>query len=231
MQTRAIVVAGVLWCLAVLPMTGCNLIGGAAVALIPKPPVPAQHDLADKRTLVIIEDRRGMIQDPSVVRQVGASLRQSLEDEEVVTAGFVPQSDLAALQGRLGSDFRSTSLELIGRELGAQQVIYAEITAYQLQLGGGIYQPAMAMNVKVIDIDMGERVFPPVTDPETGMTLASTSASVRTELRTVNRTAEGAGARSIVSRELAAQSGLDAARLFFEWRRPEPGDMLRDDQP
>lgn len=231
MPRRATVVVGLLLCMMVLPLTGCNIIGGAAVALIPKAPVPAQYELVDKRTLVIVEDRRGMIQDPAVIRQVNASLREALEEKEVVTTGFVSQAELAALEGELGDAFRSTSLQQIGTRLDANQVIYAEIVAYQLQMGGGIYHPAMAMNVKVIDIDAGERVFPPVSDPETGMTLSSTSAPVRTELRVVNRTAEGAAAQSIASRELAAQAGLDVARLFFEWRRPEPGDMLRDDQP
>ncbi len=229
MSRQATVVLGLLLC--GLPLlTGCNMLGGAAVALIPKPPVPAQHDLADKRTLVIVEDRRGMIQDPSVIRQVNASLRQALEEEEVVTTGFVPQSELTALEGELGDAYRSTSLQQIGTRLEADQVVYAEIVAYQLQMGGGIYHPAMALNVKVIDIDEGRRVFPPDIDPETGVTLSATSVPVRTELRVVNRTAEGAAAQSIASRELAAQAGLDVARLFFEWRRPEPGDMLRDDQ-
>lgn len=212
-------------------LTGCNLIGGAAVVLIPKPPVPAQHDLADKKTLIIVEDRYGVVRDTTVLRQVNASIRDALEEEEVITVGFVPQAELTALQAELGTDYQRTALGTIGQRLGAGQVIYAEVTGYQLELGGGVYQPAMALNVKVIDIDEGERTFPPVRDPETGIELGQATAPVQTSMKAVNRTAEGSAARQLVARELAMQAGLDVARLFFKWRRPEPGDTLRNTQP
>ena len=212
-------------------LPGCNLIGGAAVVLIPKPPIPAQHDLADKKTLIIVEDRNGLVRDTTILRQVNASIRDALEDEEIITTGFVPQAELTALQAELGTDYTRTALGTIGQRLGAGQVIYAEVTAYQLELGGGVFQPGMAMNVKVIDIDEGVRSFPPEVDPETGIAMGQAVVPVRTEMKAENRIAEGSAARSLASRELARQAGLSVARLFFDWHRPQPGDTLRNDQP
>lgn len=211
-------------------LPGCNLIGAAAV-IMPKPPVPAEHKLPDKRTLIMVEDRGGAVIDTSVLRQLGASIRGALEDEEVVTTGFVPQTELTALQTRLGEDYAKTSLQTIGRELGAEQVIYVNITGFQLELGGGVYQPAMSMQVKVIDLDVGARTYPPVVDEETGIALGQSFVPVMTQMQTRNRQAEGHAARAIVSRELADQAGIEVARLFHSWKRPEPGDLLYDNQP
>ncbi|XAM00490.1 hypothetical protein OT109_03680 [Phycisphaeraceae bacterium D3-23] len=214
----------------VLALPGCNLIGAAAV-ILPKPPVPAQHELPDKKTLIIVEDRAGLVRDTSVIRQVNASIRGALEDEEVITAGFVPQTELTALQTELGVDYQRTSLGEIARHLGAEQLIYAKVTGYQLEMGGGIFRPMMAFELKVIDMELGERSYPRTVDPETGIVEGRTFVPVITELQTRNRTAEGSAARSIAARELADQAGIEIARLFHSWKRPEPGDLLHDNQP
>ena len=219
------------WLVAVMALPGCNFIGAAAYVLIPQPPVPPKFELEDKPALIVVEDRHSLIQDPTVVRRINGAIRNALEEEKVVTTGFVSQAEVTALEGRLGSAYRSTSLQEIGRQLGARQVIYAEITAYRLQLGGGVYRPAMSMSVKVIDIDQGQRAFPPPINEATGVANNATSEPVATELRATSRAAEGNAAQTIAARQLAAQAGLDVARLFFEWRRPEPGALLRSDQP
>ncbi|MEM9414429.1 MAG: hypothetical protein AAGA29_02985 [Planctomycetota bacterium] len=213
-----------------LALPGCNLIGAAAV-IMPKPPVPAQHDLPDKKTLIIVEDRGSIVRDTSVVRQVTASIRGALEDEKVVTAGFVPQTELTALQTELGEDYLRTSLGEIARRLGAEQLIYAKVVGYQLEMGGGIFRPMMAFEVKVIDMDLGARSYPRAVDPETGIVEGQSFVSVVTQLQPRNRTAEGNAARAIAARELADQAGIEIARLFHEWKRPEPGDLLHDNQP
>ena len=139
--------------------------------------------MAKGKTLIIVEDRNGLVRDTTILRQVNASIRDALEDEEIITTGFVPQAELTALQAELGTDYTRTALGTIGQRLGAGQVIYAEVTAYQLELGGGVFQPGMAMNVKVIDIDEGVRSFPPEVDPETGIAMGQAVVPVRTEMK------------------------------------------------
>ncbi|MFI4861419.1 MAG: hypothetical protein ACIAXF_12145 [Phycisphaerales bacterium JB063] len=211
-------------------LPGCNLIGAAAI-IMPKPPVPAQHELPDKKTLIIVEDRASMVRDTSVVRQVTASIRGALEEEEVVTTGFVPQTELTALQTELGEDYGRTSLGEIARRLGAEQLIYAKVIGYQLEMGGGVFRPMMAFEVKVIDMELGARSFPRTVDPETGIVEGQSFVTVVTEMQARNRTAEGNAARAIAARELADQAGIEIARLFHSWKRPEPGDLLHDNQP
>jgi len=221
----AILTCQLLGAVAVLSaLTGCNVIAGAA-ALMPKPPVPAQYEIEDKATLVLVEDKAGVVRDPSVVRQITASIQSALAKNEAITVEFVDVSRVDALRTTLGSEFERTSLGAIGRELGASQVIYVDITGFQLQTGGGLFEPKIWMSVRLIDIDAGKRVFPPDRD-ENGIQSSQSAYAMLSGLSTSTHSAQGGAARTIAARDLSSQAGLDVARLFFEWKRPEPGENL-----
>jgi hypothetical protein len=213
--------------LLLLGLTGCNIIGGTAALLAPPEKVEAKYELPDKPTLIVIDDAspRPMVNSEATLRRIAGAIRAALEAEEVVTAGFIGQDELAALREELGDDYRQTSLAALAIRLDAKQVIHAEVSGYQVDVGGDIIRPSISMNVKVFDLDERDRVFPGGVDPESGFTVGDNFYPVQASMPARNIAGQGA-ARTIAIRDLADIIGRDIARLFFDWRVPERGSTL-----
>jgi hypothetical protein len=211
---------------ALLPLGGCSWIAGASYIVAPPEKIDAKYDLPDKATLVIVDDPRNLVTSPSTLRRIATATRNVLELEKVVVeGGFVGQGELAGYRSELGDRYNTTSLAALAMHLGAKQVIHVEVTGFQMELGGNIIRPAIAMNVKVFDLDERGRVFPGTTDPTTGDSLGASVYELQSQMEA--RDLSGASAsRSIATREMADQAGRDIARLFFDWRVPEVGSEL-----
>jgi len=207
-------------------VSGCNMIGGAAQAFSPPEMVPAKYKLPDKATLIVIDDPRGLVNSPSTLRRIASSTRSVLEAEQVVVkGGFVGQDELAGYREELGDQYIKTSLAALAIELNARQVIHAEVTGFQMELGGNVIRPAISLNVKVFDLDERARTFPQTNDPETGVDLGESVYPLRSQMPAADLTGTSA-ARSIAVRNLGDQAGRDIARLFFDWRKPAVGSEL-----
>lgn len=204
---------------------GCNLIGTAAAIVTPPEKVRAKYKLPDKRTLIVIDDPNRIVANPSTLRRIAAATRNVLEVETVVTVGFVGQDELAGYRETLGERYSQTSLAALALNLNAKQVIHAEIIGFQMDVGGNVIRPGIAMNVKVFDLDDRRRVFPANKDAQDGEDTGATVYTLQSQMPTQDLTGQSA-ARSIAVRDLADQAGRDIARLFFDWRRPERGSEL-----
>lgn len=205
---------------------GCSYLAVAATIVTPPEKVEAKYELPDKATLVVIDDPRGLVNSPSTLRRIASATRNVLEVEEVIVlGGFVGQDELAGYREELGEDYYRTSLAKLGIHLNAKQVILAEVTGFQIGIGGNMIQPAISMDVKVFDIDQRDRTFPKGKDPTTGIDMGAKSYSMQSQMRARELTGQSAS-RSIAVRELADQAGRDIARLFFDWRRPAVGADL-----
>ncbi len=209
-----------------LGLYGCSWIVGAVSVVKPPEKVKAKYDLPDKATLIVIDDPRGLVTSPSMLRQIATATRNVLEVEKIiVTGGFVGQDELAGYREQLGEDYYRTSLAALGIQLNAKQVIHAEVTGFQVGIGGNVIQPAIAMNVKVFDLDQRVRTFPLGVDPATGVDNGASVYPLQSQMPARDLSGQGA-ARSIAVRDLADQAGRDIARLFFDWRKPAVGADL-----
>lgn len=207
-------------------LLGCNVIAGAATVVAPPPKIEAKYELPDKATLIVVDDPRGMVGSPSTLRRIAAATRNVLEAEKVVVlGGFVGQAELADYREELGGRYNQTSLAALAMHLGAKQVIHAEVTGYQVGLGGNVIQPAIALNVKVFDLDERARVFPANSDADTSVDAGASIYSLQSQMPAQDITGQSA-IRGIAVRDLADQTGRDIARLFFDWRMPQPGAKL-----
>lgn len=205
---------------------GCNIIGYASQAAAPTDKIQAKYNLPDKATLIVIDDPRNLVTSPSTLRRIASATRSVLEIEEVIVlGGFVGQDELAGYREELGDRYNRTSLAALGIHLNAKQVIHAEVTGFQMELGGNVIRPGIGLNVKVFDIDERARTFPQGKDPATGVDLGSSAYALQSQLRARDISGQSAS-RSIAVRELADQAGRDIARLFFDWRMPEIGSGL-----
>lgn len=220
------VMLGISLLVSLVLLSGCNIIGFASQAVAPAEKVLAKYNLPDKATLIVIDDPRNLVTSPSTLRRIASATRSVLEIEEVVVlGGFVGQDELAGYREELGDRYNRTSLAALGIQLNARQVIHAEVTGFQMELGGNVIQPKIGLNVKVFDIDERARTFPRGVDPATGVEIGSTVYPMQSQLPATDLRGQSAS-RSIVVRDLADQAGRDIARLFFDWRMPEIGSEL-----
>ncbi|MEM9108502.1 MAG: hypothetical protein AAGC72_00570 [Planctomycetota bacterium] len=211
---------------ALFVITGCNWIAGAASVLSPPEKTEAKYDLPDKATLIVVDDPKRLVTSPSTLRRIASATRNVLEVEEVVVVGgFVGQDELAVYREELGEDYNRTSLAALAIELNAKQVIHAEVTGFQMELGGNVIRPGISLNVKVFDLDERARSFPSSDSPAGGVDLGATVYPLQSQLPAQDLTGQSAS-RSIAVRDLANQAGRDIARLFFDWRMPEVGSEL-----
>lgn len=211
--------------MAALSLAGCNIISGVVAITAPPELVEAKYELPDKKTLIVIDDRLGLINNESMLRRIGTAAQAALEAEEVVTEGFVSHDKLTAYREELGEKYDTTSLAALGNRLEAKQVIHAEVVAYQMEVGGGVVRPAIVMTVKVFDMDTLVRMFPASTGQGSGLNTGRTAFPIQTRLTSEDLSSSSA-AMSIAARELADTAGRDLGRLFFDWRMPERGSTL-----
>lgn len=207
-------------------LPGCDAVGVMAQAVSPPELVEAAYRMPDKPTLILIDDPRGLVSDDMVLRRLARTARVALEAEKVISTGFVGQDKLAAYREQLGPAYPQTSLAALALHLEAKQVIHAEVTGYQMEIGPNVVRPSIAMDVKVFDLDQAVRVFPSMTDAKTGADTGQTTYPLTSKRPAQDLTGIGA-ARSIASRELADQAGRDLGRLFFDWRKPKPGSTMQ----
>lgn len=208
--------------IALFSFSGCEALGFMATAVAPPPKVDAKYDLPDKTTLIVVDDPRNLVTSPSTLRRIASATRNVLETEEIiVVGGFIGQDELAGYREELGDRYNTTSLAALAIHLNAKQVIHAEVTGFQMELGGNVIRPAISLNVKVFDLDERRRTFP-AADPETGIDTGEKSYPLQSQMPAEDLTGATA-ARSIAVRDLADQTGRDIARLFFDWRMPAPG--------
>ncbi|MBX2851466.1 MAG: hypothetical protein KTR15_06960 [Phycisphaeraceae bacterium] len=221
-----IVVYSLVLLFALLPLGGCSWIAGAAYMVGPPEKIEAKYDLPDKATLVIVDDPRGLVTSPSTLRRIATATRNVLEIEKVVVdGGFVGQDKLAGYRSELGDRYNKTSLAALAIHLGAKQVIHAEVTGFQMEFGGNVIRPAIGLNVKVFDLDERGRAFPRTQDLDSGDSFGASVYSLQSQMPAEDLTGASAS-RSIAVRDLADQAGRDIARLFFDWRVPQPGSGL-----
>lgn len=214
-------------CLASLCLlSGCNVIGVAATVMTPPKKVDAKYELPDKATLIVVDDPHGMVNSPATLRRIASATRNVLEVEKVVVGGgFVGQAELAGYREELGERYNQASLAALAMHLGAKQVVHAEVTEFQVDLGGNVIRPAIALDIKVFDLDRRARVFPSRHNIDSSADIGASVYSLQSQMPTQDITGQSA-TRSIAVRELADQTGRDMARLFFDWRMPEPGSGL-----
>ncbi|MEM7576456.1 MAG: hypothetical protein AAF328_03185 [Planctomycetota bacterium] len=237
-DNRSLAIALALLALAALP--GCT-IASIPFAGFEGYNVPAAYELPQRPTVLIVEARSRATEDERFARQVAARAQVQL-DRNLVNPleppqnpppsdpgastdpgiSLVPTSEVAKFQDRHGDAYDDLAIDRLGRDLGADTVIYAKVGNAQLNDQGPLIQPESRIMVRVIDARTGDRLWPEAT---AGLEGESTAWPIQTG--GVHQTTS-AGELSGTTRDrawaqLADAAGLDLARLFYTWQRPKPG--------
>ncbi|MCC6681512.1 MAG: hypothetical protein IT445_11480 [Phycisphaeraceae bacterium] len=226
-RSLTIITARCLLLAALLFTSGCG--EGYLAHMIHGPDkVPAAYTLADRPTLIVVDDPAGRFQDPNLPAVVAVNIEFNIKQNKALEAPIVPARELADMQSKLGDEYARLPIDELGRRLGAEQVIYALIDDVTLQSTSGMYRPTALAQVKVIDATTGKRLFPEapaVIDPNASTRGRNVVAQFRGG---TSVGADSQGAAVAMRRELAEMLGRDIARLFFKWKPPEIGSRFEE---
>ena len=234
---------------------GLATLGGCEALVVPlmmgrSHKVAAVHEPAPGRLAVLAEAAPGLpAADPRLrafTDQVAATatghLRSNLEDLKRRRDGspkrgqaLVDPTRIAVERARIPAAFGQLPLDAVARRLGADALVYVEVTLVRLPdpgdtaMTGALFTPAAAGTVRVVDAS-GRRVFPAADGPEVGGFLGNAGGHpVSVELRP-RRVGEDAADPATMRRDLADAAGLAVARLFYDWTGPRPGDAALEAQ-
>jgi hypothetical protein len=196
-----------------LTLGGCNIVAPAAYAIHGPPKVPAAYDGLDanRPTTIFIDDRQNKIPKRSLRLTMGQVAERVMMDRGIVKpASMISSRDAARLASSKDSFNNPVSVVDLGRELGAEVVIWVEIHEWTLSRDGGSLSPTVGAMVKIVDAKENKRIWP--VDP----------AGWPLMVQVPSRPQELGSNRAQIERyheELAAVAGRDLARMFFSYER------------
>jgi len=221
-------IAGCLGLAALLTQTGCEGVAAAAV-VFRDTDIKAVYTLPDRSMAVLVDDPKNQLRDVNGPGRVIANTtyhlhqnrRKASLSQETEIFGV---SDLRALQREVGaSDFATMPVDEVGRRLGAEMVLYAEVLSAGARVAGELYKPNAIVEVKLINAEDGRRIWPnPGSDlggPGPGFVKQIEEEYETTDI--TNRDIEFE-----LMRKLAEEIGKEIAQLFYKHRGVEPGDKL-----
>ena len=202
-----------------LVIAGCNIVTPLAYVVTPEPTVEAQFELANRPTVVFIDDRRNVVSPSSLRRVIADRATELLIKEGVLTpeTAIRPRDALGVAMARDKSG-DLLPIDEIGRAVGAEQIIYVEMYAFTGTVDGVKPQPGAAFQVKVLDIENRERLFPvPEPDGPESLPVKSYGRTMSPELY------QSRSSRIQIFETLALRVGQDVAQVFYDHR---PEDVL-----
>jgi len=219
---RAVLAAGLAAAGGLLLAGGCNVVAPVAAVIAGPPQKDAEFILPERRTVVFVDDRAGVIplRSSQVRRRIGREVTEILNRRDDLLPGLmIDAGDAIALADARDRGGGLLPLGVIGREVGAEVLIAVRIDVFSL-VGGQIPQPTAQAAVWVLDITNRERLFPPPDSREPATTV---SASLF-ETDPFGATDESAQvARSFALADALAES---VAKVFYRHEIKELGRQL-----
>ncbi len=193
----------------VLLPAGCNIVAPAVVMFSPPPSRPAEYQLADRPTVVFVDDRGNKLPRRNLRVMIGDAIAQQLMIEEVLTDTITTRDALAVANRE--TDDALLSMEDIGRAVGAEQLIYVQMTGYVDSFDGIRRRPAASCEVSVIDISNRARLFP-TSDSAT----RTRTVEIISPREFPESAMSSAAARRVMQDDMAKIIGEKVAKLFYK---------------
>lgn len=194
-----------------LAAAGCNIVGPVAVLAHGPPKVPKAFELDRDRTMVVfIDDRANRLPRRALRWQLAERTERVLLDQRLARDLISARSALALAATE--SAEAPMSIVRLGRELGAEVVIYATVDRFALSADGITYQPIAVMRVKVLDVVDGRRLWPERDEGHTLTVHVPPRGNPLPQTLADRRDAEA---------ELAELAGEALAQLFYDHPRKD----------
>ncbi|RLS64036.1 MAG: hypothetical protein DWH96_04580 [Planctomycetota bacterium] len=228
-MTRATLIGSLVFSLAscaLLVASGCNLVSAGSYILEGPGKIDAEYELRQVKTVVFVDDQKNVLPRTALRVIIGDDISARLLTEELVPSTISPRDAISISRSREQAGTK-LSLEKLGKELGADQVIWVrpyifDLDGYEDQQGA---RPTAKVHVKVIDITSRQRVYPPGDSFPEGRDLTISL------LRDVNReeltTTTG---RRKLEEALSTEIADDVAKLFYQHERLNLGEKVNSDR-
>ncbi len=147
--------------LALLGVSGCNILGPIFLIVEGPPKREAVFELDDERTtIVFIDDRNSRMPRRSLRYQMAEAAESLLLEKRVMDEESLLASRAAMQIALTESSESPMSIADIGRSVGAEVVVYVTIDTFALSPDGVTLAPIVQARVKVIDTVANERLWP-----------------------------------------------------------------------
>ena len=199
---------------------GCNYLAWV-VQLVPQK-TKAAFLLEDRPTLVLVEDPKRAFDDPMIATRISHEITDALAEAKAVSQ-LIDPSKVDSLIASLGDDYQRVGVDQIGEAVGAQQVVHVHVDWALLYPQPGLYRPAAAVEVKVIDVVGRQRLFPAAGVPG-GDGAALRGQVVKVQMGPRGGVVPGAATDRAAWGQLASRIARDAAWLFYDHYPRQPGE-------
>lgn len=208
-MTKPLTIIAALLTLSLLP--GCNIVAPVAYAIHGPEKINPVYTLPENATTVVfVDDPSSKIAQRRLRYAMADVATKQLLEKRIVTDMLDPQGIIATASK--DSHTALTSMSDLGKAVGADIVIYAVVTNFSLSPESGSYIPRATLNVKVIDVAQGKRVWP---ESNFGFPV-----EIQIPQRPGLNPDQGA-AQLAMEQQLAARAGLGLSQLFYRHESTE----------
>jgi hypothetical protein len=200
------ILAGALLC----SLTGCELLGVAADKASGGPSVSARYVPDPKDPMLVLVESYGLDLDSGIeTEHVQTSLIKTLNDNKVVTT-IVDSAKVARLRDRDPAAYKKLTVDEIGRDVGARQVLYVNINQENITspAGSGQVRGTLRAVVRIVDTASGDLRWPSDATSET--------VDIKTPWKEQKDMGQG-DIRAVMSDQMADEIG----KLFHDWHPDE----------
>ncbi|MGI9014241.1 MAG: hypothetical protein ACR2GY_08325 [Phycisphaerales bacterium] len=155
-------------------LNGCNIVGPAVVLAQGPPTIDAEHKLADRPTVVFVDDRRTVLGDRGIRRTIGDNVAEVLLSRGILNHERGHAISTADAMAVAGSEevAHLKSLGAIAQEVGAEQIISIEMISFNMATIEGQPRAQAEFRVKVLDAVNRTRLFPAPDGPDARVMIA-----------------------------------------------------------
>ncbi|MGD9692824.1 MAG: hypothetical protein AB7G17_05500 [Phycisphaerales bacterium] len=194
-------------------LSGCDYVAAATYLVEGPPKVDAAYELdAKRKTVLLIDDRGNALPRRSLRRVIGEEAEQTMLSGKALKADLtIPSSSTQAVMTQERRESPRSVVD-IGREVGADVIIYVEMSTFSLSRDGATASPLVTGSVKVFDVTANTRLW-----PETPQGFPLTYAPA-----TRSATMPGSLAERMQQEDAVAKMfGRAVGQLFFQHERSE----------
>jgi hypothetical protein len=202
-------------------MASCNILSPAAYLAFGQSKAPALYEPEDRPTVVFVDDRNNAIpmNATRIRREIADKVSTGLMEQEVIT-DMISSRDAMVMARNRDREGHLMSIDAIGAAVGAEQVIYVEMTSFRGSSDGYSPRPVAGCRIKVIDVPNRARLFPGPDADQPFFPVTVESPAISPDLYTSTE-----GRRQIES-IMAVLLGDQIAKIFYKHVPDELGTRL-----
>jgi hypothetical protein len=190
-----------------LMLDGCTAAAALTYKIVGPPDIEAKYHPAKEPLLVMVENYRRPSAALSDSNLLARYIEQNLNEHKTVP--IVSTDKVYELKSSRPEDFRKMTVAEIGRELGARQILYVDLTDTTIEpmVGGEALRGSAAARVRMIDAATGQTLWPVETTDGYPVDESMQWGHITDPRSEVE-----------IKQELYQTLGWKVARLFYKWK-------------